>query len=33
VVEAGTEIVQFSPSEELQKTEAAMTGTCALQGG
>jgi hypothetical protein len=33
-VEAGTEIVQFSPSEELQKTEEAMAKNMqAMQGG
>jgi hypothetical protein len=33
LVEAGTEIVQFSPSEELQKTEEAMAKNMqAMQG-
>ena len=34
VVEAGTELVQFSPSEELKKTEEAMAKNMqAMQGG
>jgi hypothetical protein len=34
VVEAGTELVQFSPSEELKKTEEAMAENMqAMQGG
>lgn len=34
VVDAGTEIVQFSPSEELQKTEEVMAKNMqAMQGG
>ncbi len=34
VVDAGTEIVQFGPSEELQKTEEVMAKNMqAMQGG
>ena len=34
MVDAGTEIMQFSPSEELQKTEEVMAKNMqAMQGG